>query len=106
MNKLGLVFLAMLLHSSAFAWEFTQLDIHERNFIFTNRYHASVEVSNVRCTRTDGYDALTLDGYRTVDNKWVFVNQDLKGENVRRANQYAPDTLPAYMNFCARVNRY
>lgn len=102
----AVVLSALTISFPALAWEFTQLNIQQRDFEFTNRYGSNVYVGDVRCTHSDGYDALTIHGYRTFDRKWVFVNEHLTGKRVRQANKYAPDTLAAYMNFCARVNRY
>lgn len=107
MKKLSIWLFTMLFSSSAFAWEFTEISVSNRNFEIKTDYDATYLVSNVRCTATDGHDSLRVQGYFAPNGKWFSVNRTISGKNIRgKLNQIDESLLPAYMNFCARVNRY
>lgn len=100
---------AMLFSSSAFAWEFTEISVANRNFEIRTDYYATFTVSNVRCTATDGYDSLYVQGFFAPTGRWFNINRTISGsgQNIRnRLRQIDANLLPAYMNFCARINRY
>lgn len=108
MKKLSILFFAMLFSSSAFAWEFTEISVSNRDFEVKNDSDVAYMVSNVRCMATDGYDSLRVKGYFVPDGeRFHAINRTISGKNIRgKLNQIDDSLLPAYMNFCAKVNRH
>lgn len=107
MKKFGTILIAMGLSASAFAWEFTEISVSERSFEFRNNYGATYVVSYVECMATDGRDALYVEGYFAPYGKWYSIGKQISGKNIRNKMRRIDESLlPAYMDFCARVNRY
>lgn len=101
---LGITFSAT---ASAAQWEFINMNTDHRTFEISNRHGSKITVSEVYCTQTDGYDSLYLDGYIAPSGRWVQIGKYFSGyQNVKNVTHYADDTLSAYMNFCARINRH
>ncbi|OOS25997.1 hypothetical protein [Moraxella pluranimalium] len=104
MKKFALL-ASLLIAQSAFAWHFSSTDYYGRSYEIVNRDGATVLVSGVRCTKTDGHDALTVAGYFSPTGRYNAVNKSYRGANVKRANTSTADVLSSYMKFCAKVNQ-
>ncbi|WP_125940146.1 hypothetical protein [Neisseria dumasiana] len=107
MKKFIALLVSLVISSSALAWEFTEISVNNRLFEIRSDYDAVYLVDNVYCTATDGYDSLHIQGYFSPTGRWNYLNRSVSGKNLRqRLKQIEPNLLPAYMNFCARVNRH
>lgn len=107
MKKLSILLTTLTLSAPAFAWEFTEISVAQRSFEIKTDFNAIYLVSDIRCTATDGYDSLNVNGYYAPTGKWFYVGREIHGNQIRRKlNQMEKNLLPTYMNFCARVNRY
>lgn len=104
MKKFALL-LSLLATQSAFAWHFTQADYHDRSYEFVNDYDTSILISEVRCTKKDGYDTLRVDGYYSPSGKFNPISKTFKGTKVKQVDEVADDILASYMKFCANVNK-
>lgn len=106
MKKLGLLFALFAVSSPVFAWEFTELSIMDRSFEMKNEHGGVYTVADIRCTATDGRDSLYVAGYFSPTGRWNYIGRQISGRNIRAQLKRIDDSLlPAYMNFCARVNR-
>lgn len=104
-KKLTMLLALGIITNAAWAWSLTETNVANRSFEFKNDYDATVLVDNVRCTKTDGYDSLHLSGYYTPYGKWEDIDKTYNGSAVRKTTQVVDNVVPAYMKFCAMVNK-
>lgn len=105
MKKLLAALSVLVISTQSFAWTFTETSVYDRSYEVKNEWDATIVVNNVKCTKTDGYDSLHLTGYFSPTGKWNEVNKTYAKSNIKKSNQYVDDVLPAYMKFCAMVNK-
>lgn len=82
MKKVFTLFVSLIMSSSVFAWEFTEISVANRSFEIKSDYDAVYVVSNVYCTATDGYDSLHIEGYFAPTGRWNNVNRSVSGRSL------------------------
>ncbi|MFD1244560.1 hypothetical protein [Paralysiella testudinis] len=105
MQKWFILPLLTMASASAFAWHFYSIDLDDRSFEVINRHGGNVQVADVKCTRTDGSDSLYVAGYFSPTGRWNYAGKSYANAQVRQVPRDFDDVLPAYMKFCAMVNK-
>lgn len=99
----------LLVSSNVFAWQLAETSVSDRTFEVRVNKDYSITVENVTCTKSDGYDSMYVSHYNSiVGNGRVIetpIEKSFQGTGVKNANRIDKSILPAYMKFCAIVNK-